>query len=250
MGATTKTVLRELARQRAAIEKALSHGGAGDRLDTYLALAKPVIELDPRKATRRDGAPGASRLFGVPDLPEGMEWPSRDGVPFEHLGQLDLAALAPFDVEGKLPHQGLLSFFVGPDDDAFPDPHTCVLHIPLGDSLAPRPGPERPRKALGVDVALRLMLPPWASRLLESVNVQSGPYDDVSRELEEGFSHGMLCFDRPFEEWQAPGTEILLRLGDELPLPWDAVVLYVHITPADLAARRFDRAAAHAGPAV
>jgi hypothetical protein len=52
------------------------------------------------------------------------------------------------------------------------------------------------------------------------VSVHDGLYDEVSRDIEKDFDHGRLCFDRPFEAWQASGIGILLRLGGQLHLLW------------------------------
>jgi len=54
-----------------------------------------------------------SRLGGLPDLPDGMDWPTTDqeGEPACFLGQIDLAELAAAVPGLPLPAGGLLSFF-------------------------------------------------------------------------------------------------------------------------------------------
>ena len=94
------------------------------------------------------------------------------------------------------------------------------------------------------------MLPPWGSKLLDGIDVRTGTYDEVSGELEEDFKHGLFCFDRPFEEWQAPGTEILVRLRDEVDLPWDSDILYVCLPDQALVPGAFVNTRAHAGASV
>lgn len=63
---------------------------------------------------------GADRIGGMPDVPEGFEWPRYetvlgDGepvtVPLAFLGQFDLAGLWAPDLEGRLPQDGLLSIW-------------------------------------------------------------------------------------------------------------------------------------------
>lgn len=54
---------------------------------------------------------GASRLGGIPDLPPGVAWPTRDDVPMTFVAQIRLADVAPFDKEGQLPKTGSLLFF-------------------------------------------------------------------------------------------------------------------------------------------
>lgn len=51
---------------------------------------------------------------GKPFLPADFQWPRctlDDDLPLAFLGQLNLADVAPFDTEGLLPRQGILSFF-------------------------------------------------------------------------------------------------------------------------------------------
>jgi len=57
-------------------------------------------------------AAGATRFGGQPDLLPGTAWPTYDGVPMVFVLQLRLADVAPYDVAGELPPDGLLSFFV------------------------------------------------------------------------------------------------------------------------------------------
>lgn len=72
-------------------------------------LFRPTIRLI---ATKSDSVPaGASRFGGHPDLPPGAEWPERDGVPMEFVGQLRLEEVKPYDVSGLLPPTGSLLFF-------------------------------------------------------------------------------------------------------------------------------------------
>lgn len=74
---------------------------------------------------------GTTRIGGLPDLPEGIEWPrvagARDersgdwwtnaqwekicGHPYSFLAQINFSEVKPFDIEGMLPDSGLLSIF-------------------------------------------------------------------------------------------------------------------------------------------
>lgn len=59
---------------------------------------------------------GSSRWWGVPDLPEGTDYPmyeDSDGnmVPYCFICQINLADIAELDTGCRLPHDGLLSFF-------------------------------------------------------------------------------------------------------------------------------------------
>ncbi|HIT48200.1 MAG TPA: DUF1963 domain-containing protein [Candidatus Coprenecus stercoripullorum] len=58
----------------------------------------------------------ASRMWGNPALPEGFGYPvytdnEGDDYPYFFICQINLAELAPYDRENRLPHAGLLSFF-------------------------------------------------------------------------------------------------------------------------------------------
>lgn len=74
---------------------------------------------------------GASRVGGRPDLPRRFKWPERDGVPLSFFAQLELAALARFDLERRLPGKGWLVHFI--DETGY----GRVFFIPPGAKLAP-----------------------------------------------------------------------------------------------------------------
>ena len=91
-----------------------------DTLQTLMrAMARNAIRMELSGAV--GPIPGATRFGGVPDVPPGFEWPffetatyCEDEVkprPLAFLAQFNCAELAPFDRDGLLPHEGLLSFF-------------------------------------------------------------------------------------------------------------------------------------------
>ena len=53
----------------------------------------------------------SSRLGGSPDLPSSIEWPRKGNAPLSFIAQVNLADVAPYEAEGLLPRDGLLSFF-------------------------------------------------------------------------------------------------------------------------------------------
>jgi uncharacterized protein YwqG len=67
------------------------------------------------------GAPrlGGSRLGGWPDLPPDMQWPRWNDRPMAFLCQIDLAEAHAVEPRLRLPKQGLLSFFIGCDEDTY-----------------------------------------------------------------------------------------------------------------------------------
>jgi len=65
-----------------------------------------------------------SKWWGDPDMPENMQYPTmevtEDGETFDYpltfVCQINCEDIAPFDKEGKLPHEGMLYFFAAIDD--------------------------------------------------------------------------------------------------------------------------------------
>lgn len=65
-----------------------------------------------------------SKWWGDPDLPADMEYPlapaTEDGEEFDYpltfVCQIDCEDIAPFDPEGKLPHEGMFYVFAGLDE--------------------------------------------------------------------------------------------------------------------------------------
>jgi uncharacterized protein YwqG len=54
---------------------------------------------------------GASKLGGLPDLPDEIEWPTFNNLPLGFIGQINLSEASPFDLEEELPKSGMLYFF-------------------------------------------------------------------------------------------------------------------------------------------
>ncbi len=79
--------------------------GIEEHLDYLQALRKPALALLPSTG------PSASRIGGLPSLPEGVPWPEWKGAPLAFLCQVDLGQIpAGFDRAG-LPSTGMLYFF-------------------------------------------------------------------------------------------------------------------------------------------
>jgi len=67
-----------------------------------------------------------SKWWGNPDLPPQVEYPTMKimdeesgeemDYPLTFICQIDCSDIAPFDTEGKLPHEGMLYFFAAIDD--------------------------------------------------------------------------------------------------------------------------------------
>lgn len=64
-----------------------------------------------------------SKWWGDPDMPENMQYPTvtvtEDGETFEYpltfICQINCEDIAPFDADGRLPHEGILYFFAALD---------------------------------------------------------------------------------------------------------------------------------------
>jgi uncharacterized protein YwqG len=160
----------DLERDRDAYRARLVGAGLGAHADALLALARPAVRLvpDPDAAVVERG----SRLGGTPDLDPGTPWPERDGRPLAFVAQVDLATVAPHDVDGVLPRDGLLSFFYDVVDlpwgfDPADRGGSVVLHTPASATTQPRPAPEALRDAdavfgeVALDARAELSAPPY-----------------------------------------------------------------------------------------
>lgn len=62
--------------------------------------------------TQEDSLPiGQSKIGGFPDLPKEIEWFKFKDKPMSFLAQINLAEVKPFDLDDKLPNEGILYFF-------------------------------------------------------------------------------------------------------------------------------------------
>jgi hypothetical protein len=80
-------------------------------------VALPSIRLQAHAADETQIKRGASKLWGNPDLPQGIAWPERNGLPLPFVGQINLPDVKPYDTKHLLPEVGMLYFFF--DIDAF-----------------------------------------------------------------------------------------------------------------------------------
>jgi len=92
------------------LREKLTAEGLDRVVEELIALAAPTIRLYAQEADEEAIPTGASKLGGCPDLPAGTTWPAWH-EPMAFIGQINLADLAPVDLDGTLPHDGLLSFF-------------------------------------------------------------------------------------------------------------------------------------------
>ena len=98
-------------------QEMLEHGLSGlyEALSPYAKNAV-YMELQEDECT-----PGVSKMGGCPDLPAGMEWPRKpDGTALSFIAQINFSEVHPFDLDGKLPEQGMLWFFYDCSDEGMP----------------------------------------------------------------------------------------------------------------------------------
>jgi uncharacterized protein YwqG len=203
----------------------------------YLNLHKPKMKLGV----------GASRFWGNPDLPEGVGYPmyvdeEGDGYPYFFVCQINLEEIASYDVENRLPHKGLMSFFAKIDyymgySDVYGDICGGISDV---DSV-------------------KVLYFPDCSDMREVVLVDDDGTQTSPCELQILFSHDIEplseehsllalpthreweTWDPPFEDW-----EILLQVdsfsGDDFDLNFvDYGVLNLLISPEDLKNQCYDR---------
>jgi len=79
--------------------------------DVLEKLRCPSIRIETESAGEESFRLGESKIGGMPHLPEDFEWPLYGEVALGFIAQFNLTDIAPFDVENKLPHEGILYFF-------------------------------------------------------------------------------------------------------------------------------------------
>lgn len=107
----------EYALKRSEAIEFINSAAPSDIKSRLLEQLRPSIAL--KIGDQNDGSIpiGASHFGGVPDVPEGFEWPQWNEIPLGFLAQLNLDEIAPFDTENLLPKSGLLSFFISFDEE-------------------------------------------------------------------------------------------------------------------------------------
>ena len=198
-------------------------------------------------------APCASRFWGNPDLPADMDYPTymdSEGQPCEYqfICQINLAEVAPYDTQQRLPHKGLLSFFakidhylgdfdsldfIGGSISSTDD--VCVLYFPEVGTPGPHEGFE---EMVLVDADEQPLNP---SELCIRFSARPAePYAEEHALFAHPTHREWETWDHPYEHWQ-----ILLQIdsfnGKDFNINFmDCGVLDFLISPEDLAARRFD----------
>jgi len=257
--------------READVHKALAAAGFDAIADEVSAAARPAVMIHRHILEREPKALGTTRLGGRPDLPTGTSWPRCRGLQQSFLGQIRVQDL-PESAQELRRLGGTLLFFTvngSADDegryDVWPGLCSAVVHARAGAPLKrtapkqeiPALKPARLRFEVRPDVpglavdGDRLMAP------LRRVEVTDSRgwfrFHDKLRGGETGRDHYLLgylgtplnpdpCADRT-DRTRSPWRHLFTigydeALGFDIP---DAGWLQIAISPADLAAGRFDR---------
>jgi uncharacterized protein YwqG len=120
---------------------------APQSIDEHLVeLDEIVVQMRQSSlpCVRFDRGISASKLGGLPDLPDGLDWPGWKGRPLAFLAQIDLASAHDAGGPDWLPDTGMLFFFYDPDQSTWGfDPEDrgswAVLYGPHGSRAARNP---------------------------------------------------------------------------------------------------------------
>lgn len=164
------------------------------------ALRSVRITSQPSDGNYR---PGASRLGGLPDLPEGVEWPRLEVVesPLAFLAQINLDEASPSDEDGPLPKQGVLYFFVDPEEYYGFEPadrdRWQVIYSETVPTTGPTPAPEdMDAEAIygetGMSFCAEWTLPPYESPMVEVLNLTDEETDEYLDAVGETAEHRLL----------------------------------------------------------
>jgi uncharacterized protein YwqG len=198
--------------------------------ETIVRLLRPSIRLltQPGQEARL----GDSRIGGLPDLPQGAQWPvytgppkpdakweAFKGEPLAFLLQVNLEQVARFDLGGHLPASGLLHFFYLDTIarfDQYPD-HGEVVRVrytPLGGPPLRRLTPPHnlPTKEVYRGFALSPQLEwtlPLADDLLEAAADPNSPDFDTGLDDHWGDLADEIADLQGFGPWYRPKHRML-----------------------------------------
>lgn len=144
------TPANDYERQRLEIESALNSAAPRGLAFRLCKLLRPAINVAALPTKDENIRTGASKLGGMPDLPDSTTMPG--DKPMAFVAQFDMREVAPFDIEKVLPKDGVLSFFHSVDGS---EDHAILLVPNRGLTRVPEPPPtEIPHGLLGRMAAL------------------------------------------------------------------------------------------------
>ena len=141
------------------IEGLIKKHGLLEHKTTIAKYLQPCVSFDLRQTSAQLPV-GASKVGGGPDLPLDFEWPGNKGRPLNFLLQINLAVASGFDPSGRLPSNGLLSFFYDLDEQPWGyDPNDQdgfrVVFSPSDVELGRRPAAQSDYDVNECEVVLR-----------------------------------------------------------------------------------------------
>ena len=106
---------------KAGIETVFEKAGLARLKKDIDTLARPSIRLVPTEVNESTLQLGASKLGGLPDLPDGTAWPEKKGQPQSFIAQIRLEDVHSYDVDKVLPQKGMLWFFYDAAQETYGD---------------------------------------------------------------------------------------------------------------------------------
>ena len=169
-----------------------------DLARAVLALAKPTIGAWPRQL-KETTDPSASRLGGMPYVPEDWIWPTLGEEPMLFVGYVNCAELAALPPARAFPASGLITFFAdhdfidGPGVDG--EPKGCaVFHWPEAVTLTPATEPIEDFQRLpscGLAFYETYSLPDLRSRQIDQLPFDRGQRQRYAKLQETVRAHGV-----------------------------------------------------------
>src|SRR6266566_1640316 len=101
------------------VQAAFVAAGLSRLLKDIDLVARASIRLYTTPVNESTLSVGTSKLGGVPDLPPGVDWPERKGLPQSFIAQIHLNDARPYDVNKMLPQDGMLWFFYDAQQQTF-----------------------------------------------------------------------------------------------------------------------------------
>ena len=103
------------------LREEMTESGLDAYFEALAPFAKNALQVTLNVQDDDDLPVGVSKFGGCPDLPAGVEW-FRTGadIPMSFVAQVNFAEAAPYDLEHKLPKNGMLYFFYDCSPDGMP----------------------------------------------------------------------------------------------------------------------------------
>lgn len=149
--------------------------------DPLLAEARPQLVLQAGQVYEGEGPPplGKSRLGGTPDLPPGTAWPELRGEPLIMTAQIRFDELS-VPAEWPLPREGLLSLFMGDDEERFAVDHELIYTadpVSLERLPAPKMQEREHLRACPVEPAMTVTLPGYGEDAWTALEMEDDETD-------------------------------------------------------------------------